>query len=66
MQRIFFVKNDELDEVNEWLDDGAYIKDIHVIPQNVSSYGYAGGREETWNHGCYVGDIYAYIVVEYN
>ena len=67
MQRIFFVENGDLDEVNEWLEDGAYITEIHMVPQNVSSYGYAGGRDVVADdHGCYVGNIYAYIVVEYN
>jgi len=56
MERIFFVKNGELKEVNNWLQKGGRVKHIHAVPENVSCG--TGGYNE--------GDIYAYVVVEFD
>ena len=67
MERIFFVKNGDLKEVNQWLQKGGRVKSIHAVSETVSAYGYAAGRDIfTDEKGRYVGDIYAYIVVEFN
>lgn len=68
MERIFFVKNGELSEVNKWLQKGGRIKTIHPLSETITSYGYpgAGNSYENSGHGYYVGDIYAYIVIEFD
>lgn len=66
MQRVFFVKNGDLERVNTLLQKGATIKSIHAVSENVAAYGYAGGRSDTFgSDGSFTGDIYAYIVVEF-
>lgn len=66
MERIFWVKNGELEEVNEWLQKGGRVKSIHAVSETISAYGYAGGDAYADEKGNYVGDIYAYVVVEFN
>ena len=68
MERIFWVKNGELQEVNSWLQKGGRVKLIQATSETISSYGYhsAGGLLHDEKHGNYVGDIYAYIVVEFD
>ena len=63
MEKIFFVVNDNLDEVNDALANGGKVKMIQIVSEAVSSYAYAGS--DTWQstEGCNVGDIIAYIVV---
>lgn len=39
MQKIFYVKNDSLYEVNRELERGATVVMIQTVPQTVSTYG---------------------------
>lgn len=52
--------------MNEWLQKGDRVKSVNAIAEHISAYGYAGG--ENWNDGCgnYVGDIYVYVVLEFD
>lgn len=53
MQKVFFVKNGELDEVNKLLENGyCSISMIKPVAENIS-----GDRAKS------PGDIYAYVVV---
>ena len=66
MERIFFVENYKLDEVNDFLwQTGGKVKMMQTLSENVAAYGYAGGESSWYKDGCYTGTIYAYIVVEY-
>ena len=60
MERIFFIKNGNLNEINNILKRGGSIKMIHAVPEIVSTS--CGG--ESQNDSDYEGDIYAYIVVK--
>lgn len=66
MERIFLVKNGELSEVNKWLQKGGKVKSIHTVSESISSYGYAAGGTYESGKGKYVGNIYAYVVIEFN
>ena len=68
MERIFWVKNGELSEVNNWLQKGGRVKAIHPLCETITSYAHcgSGGSYDSADHGYYVGDIYAYIVVEFD
>lgn len=66
MERVFWVKNGELAEVNNLLQKGGKIKSIHPVSETIAAYGYAGGQTDYSNNDYYVGDIYAYIVVEFD
>lgn len=66
MEKVFWVKNGDLKEVNEQLRKGGKIKSIHAVSETIAAYGYAGGESCQWDHDRYVGDIYAYIVIEIN
>ncbi len=66
MEQIFWVKNGNLREVNEWLQRGGRVKSIHVVPEPIVAYGYAGGARDYDTHGSYVADIYAYVIVEFD
>ena len=71
MQKIFLVKNGDLKEVNEQLKKGGSVKMIQAVPEIVSSYGYHAFSDGYFhkdcdeNHGKYTGDIYAYVVIEF-
>ena len=73
MEQIFWVKNGELGEVNKWLQKGGRVKMIKAVSETISSYGYSGVNGDGnmfYNHspdnGRYIGDIYAYVVVEFD
>ena len=67
MERIFWVKNGELKEVNEWLQKGGRVKMITPVSETISAYGYANGKDYfAEDKGYYLGGIYAYVVVEFN
>lgn len=66
MEHVFFVKNGNLEEVNRFLSKGGRIKSIHALSESVSAYGYAGGESYSDGKGKCVGDVYAYIVVEFD
>lgn len=68
MERILFVQNGELDEVNKLLSEGWKVKNIQCCGEPVSAYGYgyAGGESGRYDSedGHYCGDICAYIVIQ--
>lgn len=66
MEQIFWVKNGDLMEVNNWLQKGGRVKSIHAVSEMISSYGYAAGREMIVDNGNFVGNIYAYVVIEFD
>jgi hypothetical protein len=59
MEQIFFVKNGDLSEVNKRLQKGGRIKFIQAIGEPIHN-----GANTTPYSG--TGDIYAYIVVEFD
>ena len=75
MEKLFLVKNDDLSEVNEWLQKGGRVKHISSVAECISAYGYSSygafdGGSTYYNHdekkGSYVGDIFAYVVIEFD
>ena len=66
MEQIFLVQNGDLREVNRALEGGGRVKAIHAVSQAVSAYGYAGGDTSWHGDGSFAGDIYAYVVVEFD
>lgn len=69
MQKIFWIKNGDLEEVNAWLSEGGKVKMIQPVAESVAS-AYAWNEAPFCNDGSrangalYCGDIYAYIVIE--
>ena len=73
MERVFFVRNGNLNQINDILKKGGSIKMIHAVPEVVStaydgkSRNYSGlgvtpvDNEDEAN---LIGDVYAYIVVK--
>ena len=57
MEKVFFVENDNLDEVNDELSKGGKVKFICPVAESVSI-----GGETAHN---ITGDTYAYVVIEY-
>lgn len=59
MEQVFFVKNGDLSEVNKWLQKGGRVKFIQAIGESIhngaNTYPYPG-----------TGEVYAYIVVEFD
>ena len=67
MERVFWVKNGELETVNEWLQQGGRVKMIKPVSETISAYAYpASDVTSGAESGYYVGDIYAYIVIEFD
>lgn len=64
MEKIFFVENGDLDEVNAYLEKGARVKSINSSSECVSTWAYCGGDTARYDTGESYGDIYAYIVLE--
>ena len=64
MERIIWVKNGNLEVVNDWLEHGARVKSIYAVPEVVSAYGYTSNGTLADKNGKYAGDIYAYVVIE--
>ena len=63
MERIFFVKNDDLKEVNYWLQKGGRVKMILPLTSNITTaYKYDGFPSKTDYQNS---DIIAYVVVEF-
>ena len=60
MERIFFVRNGDLREVNNWLQKGGRVKFIQIISEQVHN------GADTCPLSGRKGDICAYIVVEFN
>ena len=73
-ERIFFVRNGNLNHINDILKKGGSIKMIHAVPEVVStSYdgkpinrlGYFGNEpQDSENEVTLMGDVCAYIVVK--
>jgi len=67
MERIFWVKNGELKTINEWLQKGGRVKMIKPVSETIAAYGYSANEAYcSENHDYYVGDIYAYVVIEFD
>lgn len=66
MEQVFWVKNGDLKEVNKYLQKGGRVKSIHAVSESVSAYGYGNGTSSFGHEGRYVGDIYAYVVIEFD
>lgn len=72
MEKIFFVQNNDLTEVNRYLKNGGRVKAIHPVAESVAAYGYAARFADESNnyylnpdeHGHYNGDVFAYVVLE--
>ena len=60
MEQIFFVRNDDLSEVNKWLQKGGRVKFIQALAETVHN------GANTYPMSDAKGDIYAYIVVEFD
>ena len=60
MQKVFWVCNGDLAEVNKCLQKGGKIVQINAVSECVS----ASVTGDGWSSEKLVGDIYAYIVVE--
>lgn len=66
MEKIFWVKNGDLDPVNTFLErKKGRVKMIHPVVENIATYGYAGGESLKHSEGHYVSETFAYVVVEY-
>lgn len=75
MEKLFLVKNDDLSEVNEWLQKGGRVKHISPVAECISAYGYSANawswdsgsmHDHDERKGSYVGDIFAYVVIEFD
>ena len=66
MEKIFWVRNGELNEVNNWLQKGGRVKMIKAVSEATSVYSYHHSDDDCAEaSGNYAGDIYAYVVVEF-
>lgn len=65
MEKVFFVKNDDLSVVNEELKSGGKIKYICPVAEAVSISGAGGGAAYAREFSDIAGDVFAYIVIEY-
>lgn len=61
MEKIFFVVNNNLDEVNNELSKGGRLKLICPIAESVS----IAGKGDAYTTDEVVGDVFAYVVIEY-
>ena len=59
MEQVFFVENGDLSEVNKWLQKGGRVKIIQALAETIHN-----GAAEYSND--ITGNIYAYIVVEFD
>lgn len=70
MEKVFLIKNGDLGEINKLLENGARVKMIQPVSEPISAYGYPSSNnklthnENKDNHGNYVGNFFAYIVIE--
>ena len=70
MEKVFLIKNGELGEINKLLENGAKVKMIQPVSEYISAYGYPASNskiscnDNEEKHGNYVGNIFAYIVIE--
>ena len=60
MQKVMFVLNGKLDEVQKELDDGWMVKSVHTVSNQVSC---SSGGEDNCSAEI-KGDVCAYIVLE--
>ena len=61
MEKVFFVRNDELEIVNQDLKAGGKIKFICPVNEPVSN----AGRGRAYATYDIIGDVFAYVVIEY-
>lgn len=67
MERVFFVRNGDLQEINSFLQKGGRIKMIQPVAEIVSAYAYPATESYSpEKNGSYTGAVYAYVVVEFN
>ena len=61
MEKLFFVVNNDLEEVNKELASGGKIKFICPVNESVSN----AGASNCYTACDIVGDVFAYVVIEY-
>ena len=61
MQKILFVRNNELDEVNKYLEDRWSVVDIKCTSEAIA-HAFQGNDSE-WENTVY-GNVYAYVVLQ--
>ena len=66
MEKIYFIKNGDLEFINNELLRGATVKMIQPCAEGIAAFGYSS-HEICCNEKSdyYLGDIYTYIVLEY-
>ena len=52
--------------MNRWLQKGGRVKAITPVAEPSAAYGFAGGHSSMDSYGSYTGNIYAYVVLEFN
>lgn len=70
MEKIYLIKKGELGEINKLLENGGKVKMIQPVSESISAYGYSASNsklsynENTEKQGNYIGNFFAYIVIE--
>ena len=70
MEKIYLIKNGDLREINKLLENGSRVKMIQPVSEAIAAYGYpASNSSMSFNdnkeaRGSYVGNFYAYVVIE--
>lgn len=64
MQKIFYIRNEDVSEVNKELEKGASVVMMCPVPVPLSPYGYAGGQTKFTYRGKEVGNTVLYVVLE--
>jgi len=66
VEKVYFVKNGDLSDVNRALSSGGKIKSISTIQEPFIAF--SGGEREysSDSNGVYNGNVCAYIVIEYD
>lgn len=69
MEQLFLIKNGDLNEVNYVLKQGGKIKTIVACAESTSTWAVkhdgVSGLSSTGEHGELIGNIYAYVVIEF-
>lgn len=66
MERIFFVERDDLCEVNNLLQKGGRVKSVTPVAENITCWGHTERNHSYSSEEKFVGEIYAYVVVEFD
>lgn len=70
MEKIYLVKNGDLKEINKLLENGGKVKMIQPVSEPIAAYGYPASNsriscnDNKEMRGNYVGNFYAYVVIE--